>query len=106
MTKRSLQKFAKRATALCALQNIPQAARLFNLSKFQFCLLAKHGAYREFRIPKGKGKFRHIEDPEPALKQLLRQLNRYLQPPIILTKPGRLTVLLVVQRAMWRRETY
>lgn len=35
--------------------------------------------YKQYKIPKAKGGFRLIEDPNPELKRILRKVNHYLQ---------------------------
>ncbi|WP_259015111.1 CRISPR-associated endonuclease Cas2 [Emticicia fluvialis] len=40
--------------------------------------LAVEPSYDEFDVPKKSGGFRHIEDPDDALKEVLRLLNDYL----------------------------
>lgn len=52
---------------------------LLEVEAIEWLYLTERATYRDFQIPKRNGGFRSVEDPEPALKSVLRQLNDYLQ---------------------------
>jgi len=52
---------------------------LLEVEATEWLYLTQRVTYRDFQIPKRNGGFRQVEDPEPALKDVLRQLNDYLQ---------------------------
>ncbi len=69
-----------RATSFLALKGTLDLARRWHIDSVRLALLSEDPKYREYRIPKKKpGTFREIEDPEPRLKRVLRQLNTDLQ---------------------------
>jgi RNA-directed DNA polymerase len=61
------------------IQNCKDLAELLRLELHLLQLLAISPNYRTFRVMKKNGKTRLIEDPEPHLKQVQKQLNLYLQ---------------------------
>ena len=61
------------------LQTERQLRELLEVEAAEWLYLTEHGLYRVFQMPKPAGGFREVEDPEPALKVVLRRLNEYLQ---------------------------
>ncbi|MBA4848979.1 reverse transcriptase family protein [Emticicia sp. BO119] len=54
-------------------------ARLLGIEHRTLDYLAERPQYNEFDVPKKNGGFRHIEDPDNELKNVLRLFNDYLQ---------------------------
>lgn len=61
------------------LQTERHLRELLEVEATEWLYLTERASYREYTIPKRNGGFRLIEDPEPALKNVLRRLNPYLQ---------------------------
>lgn len=63
----------------CQIKTVPELA--FRLGVHISILLnhADNPVYEVFKIPKKSGKMRLIEDPDDNLKEILRNLNQYLQ---------------------------
>lgn len=67
------------ASEFLALQTVRQLRDLLEVTAVEWAYLTESATYTEYMIPKRSGKFRFVEDPEPALKDVLRRLNLYLQ---------------------------
>ena len=63
----------------CSIRHIKQLAALVKTPAYQLQLMAIKPEYNCFGVPKKDGSQRWIEDPEPALKKVQRQLNHLLQ---------------------------
>ncbi|MCS7035129.1 MAG: hypothetical protein RMJ33_10010 [Saprospiraceae bacterium] len=77
----SLHRFQKALCRPAELASLLKADRIF-LER-----LVQHPQYRTFQVPKKDGSFQLIEDPKPALKQVQRTLNQYLQVFYYLERP-------------------
>ncbi|MEA5260327.1 reverse transcriptase family protein [Arcicella aquatica] len=73
---KNLTYFDKQFRAIVHPQDL---AKLLKIELYLLQLLAMSPQYNTFRVLKKNGKTRLIEDPEPHLKQIQKQLNRYLQ---------------------------
>lgn len=68
-----------RARRFVRCQTFEGLARLLRKEPLPLMGLAMAPKYDEFQIPKKKGGFRQIENPDPPLKKVQRKLNDYLQ---------------------------
>lgn len=75
------------AFMLLSITNARELSRLLKLPLHVLEKLINNPFYREFTIPKKKGKARQICAPDLTLRKVQRQLNFYLQRYYILIKP-------------------
>lgn len=66
-------------TAFCQIRHDKDLAVLVKTPAYKLQLLAINPTYNCFGIPKKDGSKRWIEDPEPALKKVQKQLNHFFQ---------------------------
>ncbi len=67
------------ASEFSQLQTERQLRELLEVEATEWVYLLESATYQEYTIPKRKGGFRLVEDPEPELKEVLRRLNQYVQ---------------------------
>jgi RNA-directed DNA polymerase len=68
-----------RKNEFCSIGNLMDLSSKLGFPIQQINDFAQNPYYHEFDIPKKNGKIRHIEDPNDELKELLRNLNYFLQ---------------------------
>ena len=83
----SLRQFQYRRNRLLKLRTMQELSLLLGYSPHKLVLLAAAPPYREFEVPKRDGSRRHIEDPQPPLKGILRTMNTFLQAVYFFEKP-------------------
>lgn len=76
LTKTQLWNFSNK---FCKVNSVAQLGRVLHCSVKDFKELIYWGEYRSFEIPKKSGGLRPIEDPDPQLKSLQKNLNFFLQ---------------------------
>jgi len=75
----SLRSLKRKREEFLQIRHPQDLAELLNYPLHRIKLLALEPRYHVFHIPKEDGSKRLIENPEPSLKYLQRQLNAYLQ---------------------------
>ena len=84
----SLRQIQYRRSRLLKLQTMQECCLLLGHPELKLTLLAAKPPYSEFTVPKRDGSERHIEDPQPPLKGILRILNAFLQAVYFFEKPA------------------
>jgi len=70
------------------LRTVDDLAVLFRLPQHKIQLHSLKPEYRQYKIPKKDGSLRLIEDPVPALKNIQRKINFYLQAHYFYQRPA------------------
>lgn len=86
MEKRTLARHRQNKAIFCHLNSINALSRVLKSEKRKLLLMARQPKYRTLTIPKKEGGERLIETPDTSVKQVLSQLNRYLQSIYMLEK--------------------
>jgi len=87
MSPNKLSNWAKQAATFCKVKDNVELAKLLNISQPALLLLSHSPEYNIFEIPKPNGKLRLIEEPDEQLKEVLKQLNYFLQLVYYFNKP-------------------
>lgn len=75
----NIKYFKSLQNQLLRARTIEKMARLLGVELRTLDYMAERPQYDEFDVPKKSGGFRHIEDPDDELKEVLRLLNDFLQ---------------------------
>lgn len=68
-------------------RHVDDLCSLLGIDALRLHIMAKHPRYKVFKLRKSDGSFRTIEDPEPKLKAVLRNLNDLLQAVYYFIRP-------------------
>lgn len=78
-TLNKVAQLRKYAEQFCRIRSVSDLATALHTPSHVLMLWGLQPSYKTFAVPKKDGSFRHIEDPDPALKKIQRSLNDYLQ---------------------------
>lgn len=87
----SFEKHKKIAIQVLLFEQAKELTRFFKYNIYDLENIINNPTYKEFKIPKKKDGFRIIQEPEPILKSLQKQLNYYFQGYYLMLKPKEVT---------------